>query len=340
MDSVTVAFATTLTDPASNKTHPGFLYIRTDSLDNYTGSHNNCDADSVCWVSAIDNNSEIMLTPKGIKRFEGENIIIGEYLDKQDTLYIMWVIADPKRLVFTTGLYDGDGSSPQTITHGESDTLKAGIVFSSYNFAGLGGTSFFTHNNGTFRTQYFGERGADLSNFTATTFDASPNMQLVGPQYGWFAVKNDGDTTFYRLFHKTGDAALSSNDTLLYGTPASFRSLIVIGSAFIGGSTTSLVYGSNAMGVDSSWTISATVGSRLDGSSGDIKEDKPDTLFTKGGGWLDTNTLPIGILAIGDTTTLATLSAPDPETDTRRDPCSGNISIENKGNISIDEGYR
>jgi hypothetical protein len=62
-------------------------------------------------------------------------------------------------------------------------------------------------------------------------------------------------------------------------------------------------------------------------------------MVIKGNSWLDVSGLTARIFAIGDTTASFSEGTP-PTPGLRRQPCSGNTVINNKGNIEWDEKYK
>jgi hypothetical protein len=320
-----------------NDTHPGYFYTRTKSCDNFVGTRGGCDADSISFFgTAGDGGYEFCMTPKGIKRWSGDNVILGEHLSRLDTVYSMFVVSDPDSTFMIEGIYVGDGTDPRTISTGASDSIYGVFIMPEEENVSTAHYAINVYGNNDF--QYFGERGADAENVTDFSFDVRQNrMNIADTWYAWFVVTKDAN--YVQTFSYTGNSAANSADTLTFDR-AGYKPFLIFGSAFSAASVATGVIGSAALGgdADTTWECTSVVGvDPANGINSSIVKVKADSLILKNGGNLDINTKNVRMFMMGDTAFYTPTAVAG---DTRRQPCSGNIDINNKGNIEWTDKYK
>lgn len=338
---ITLACVAVYSHQAANLVHPDFWYTRIKECDNFIGTHaSGATKDSICFFNAAGpGGGESGITPKGIKRWDGDNVIVGKYLNLLDTTYVLWAVSDPGDSFLVTGIYTGDGTEPRTISTGAADSLYGLMVLPGTQNASQAHYAMWA--KGSTATQYFGERQADIDNVTNNSFDVHEHivakMNTTNEWYGWFGVMKDAK--FVQTFKYTGDAAANSADTLLFDRDG-YKPFLLFGLAFLGISVTAGISGSAAFGEasDTTWRHTSTAGADLDFGSGNssIRKVKKDSLILNNSDDLDLAGLEIKLFMMGDTA----FYTPTAAGSERRQPCEGNIEILNKENIIKQDRYK
>jgi hypothetical protein len=324
-----------------NLTHPDFLYVRVDSCDNFAGTHSTgADKDSICFFNARGGGgSETGITPKGIKRWEGDNVIVGKHLNRLDTSYVMWVISDPADSFLVTGIYTGTGAASRVITTDATDSLYGLMVMPGVQNGSQAHFAMWSYGNGA--CQYFGERGADIGSVTDNDFTVEngilAKMNVNTEWYSYFGVMKDA--SFTQTYNYTGNSTANSADTLLFDRTG-YLPFLVFGLTFVVGSVTDGVIGSGALGSprDTTWSNSSNAGcDKHVGVAADIKKIVPDSMMILNAQRLDSDGLNVKIFMMGDTAFYSPVVA---SSENRRQPCEGEIEINDKGGVILDEKYR
>jgi hypothetical protein len=325
-----------------NLVHPDFLYVRVDACDDFAGTHSTgADADSICFFNADGNSGSTPgITPKGIKRWEGDTVIVGKHLNRLDTSYVMWAISDPADSFLVTGIYTGTGAASRTISTGAADSLYGLMVMPGAQNASQAHFAMWSYGNAN--RQYFGERGADIENITNNTFDVLEGvlakMNTNTEWYSYFGVTKDA--SFIQTYNYAGSSSANSADTLLFDRTG-YLPFLAFGLTFSSGSVTQGVVGSGALGAsrDTIWYCTSTTGCDKVVGVGvaDIQKIVPDSMIILNGGRLDSDALNVKIFMMGDTAFYSPAAAAT--VNTRRQPCDGNLEINDKGNIQWIEKY-
>jgi hypothetical protein len=338
-----ITFVMVTGDPnPGDEMHPGYFYVRTRTCDDFVGTHGStgADADSVSFFSSTSGSIQSVI-PDAIKRWSNDTVIVGRQLDKADTSYWMWVVSDPDSQALFDGIYVGDGVDARTITVGAPDSIRGMVIMPGINQTSRAHATLWVWPNTAI--QYMGERGADITSINPATGDivipvgSFAYMNNNNQWYTWFAFLKSA--LYVEGFNYTGNSTANSADTLTF-TRSGYKPFLIFGTNFTGASVTDGTIGSAAYETspnDTTWNVTATTSvDIITGASSAILKVKADSMILKNAGKLDVNTKDIGVITIGDT---VFYSPPATETDTRRQPCQGEIQINNNGNVEIIDRY-
>jgi hypothetical protein len=162
-------------------------------------------------------------------------------------------------------------------------------------------------------------------------------MNVNTEWYSYFGVMKDA--SFTQTYNYTGNSTANSADTLLFDRTG-YLPFLVFGLTFVVGSVTDGVIGSGALGSprDTTWSNSSNAGcDKHVGVAADIKKIVPDSMMILNAQRLDSDGLNVKIFMMGDTAFYSPVVA---SSENRRQPCEGEIEINDKGGVILDEKYR
>lgn len=343
IDSITLVIVQGTTPTAGAKKHPRYLYLRPSGFDSLGTAFTptSFTKDSICWFGP--NNNATTYSDSAIKKWywPSDSILLGQACNMVDTSYFMWIVSDPDGLMMMSNYYAGDGTDPHTITTtGYSDTLEAAFILVPVSFAHTPQAVFYA--NATGNSGYFwdciGERRpvALSARPIGGSFDVHATYNTNTYKYVWFGFKEND--RYVRVDTLLGDADPASNDTIPYNPVNQFRAAWIFGSGFPGITTvTNDAMDGNFVGHDTSFTLSATIGSTMNTTNSAWVKDVIDSMIVRGDGDMDQISWN-KILAIGDTTAFEYLTPP--VSTGVRQPCEGNVTIQNKGNLEEIDRYK